>query len=391
MAFVAGAIVGNLLLNTSGFTGGIAGAVAAATSGAPGIAGPILAALNAIEETGTRVAHVLADVVKEAGRAFDNMGEQAEKAGVSVEFLSTVGRVAADSGASVDAVADSFKFLNRNIAEALQGNQDAIDSFARVGLSVDDLRGHKPEETWLRVGDAIKDFDNQAQKTQSSMDLLGRGGNELIPTFNMGSQKIREMAGEIRQLGGGVSEAQAKMGDSFGRMETLFGAAMDGIKREASQPVLAFLANHADQVSAGLHTASDTIRSAIRSVWDELKKLEPDVKSFLGSVGPDLKNMVKDLWREFQTSLPDIIALTRTLLEVTRLLVGELHRAETIATALFDTSAFGLLRGRDGHAGIGAVPGQIFDLSLPGTVGNLQKWADRHASEARSATVGKGL
>src|SRR5437899_953070 len=102
MSFVAGAITGNMILNTSGFTGGIAGMISAATAGGPGMAAPLLAAANLVHETFAKLFDFIKESIVGSAEKWDNMGEAAEKAGVSTEFLSSMGLMAKDAGSSVE-------------------------------------------------------------------------------------------------------------------------------------------------------------------------------------------------------------------------------------------------------------------------------------------------
>jgi hypothetical protein len=387
MAFVAGAIVGNLLLNTSGFTGGIAGAVAAATSAGPGISGPILAALSAIEEAGTRVAHVIADVVSQSGHEFDNMGEAAERAGVSVEFLSTMGLVAKDAGSSVEGLGEAMKFLNRNTAEALDGSEEAVKAFAKVGISVDDLRGAKPEDVFFKFVDGFNQLDSAAAKTNVSMQLLGRGGSESIAFLNMGTEQMRLFYNELKELGGGVSAEQAKMGDAFARTELRVQAAWHGIRSELATPLLSLFGVNEGDLSKTILNVTKTIHTGIDQVSGQLKTLQPVLDDFRNAVGPLLKKAAEDTWNEFRGALPLVTSLTRGLVGVMQELTTQTLAAGQAAKFFHDSSGLGFL---ERHTAF-AEPLIEGSFGASGELHNLRTWADRRDAEARGVSVGKGL
>jgi hypothetical protein len=263
MAFVAGSIVGNLLLNTSGFTGAIAGAVSAATSAGPGIAGPILAGLNLIEETAVKVFHLISDTIKSVGKDFDDLGEAAERAGVGVSFLSGVGFAAKDAGSSVEGLGDAMKFLNRNTQEAIDGSQQTVAAFGQLGISVEELRSASPEELFYRVADGIKGIESPAQKTRVAMELLGRGGTEMLPLLNQGSEGIRAMQADIEDLGAVTTKEQAKWGDDWGRITTLIDAAWTGVRNTFAAPFLEFVSEHFDEIKRAVIDVSKVIREAL--------------------------------------------------------------------------------------------------------------------------------
>ena len=180
MSFDAGAIVGKLNLDLSNFTAGVAEAAAGA-AGFPAIgelmAGALKGVTGAAIEMGNKLREIFTDVAHHA-RA---MGSEAEKAGVSVEFLSTVGKVAP----SVEALSDSLKFLGKNLAETAEGGPQAEKMaaiFGKVGISMGDLKSamanNDLEGLFFKAADGMKGLGSSAEKTRVAMELFGRGGTE---------------------------------------------------------------------------------------------------------------------------------------------------------------------------------------------------------------------
>jgi hypothetical protein len=145
----------------------------------PGIAGPILAALNAIEEAADegrrgRRRHV----VREIGNEFDNMGEAAEKAGVSVGFLSPW---------AWSPRTPARRSRARRVHEVPQPQHGRGDGGERRGDRGVRRRSGSPWTTCARPSRrtcffkfvaGFKEIDNPAEKTRVAMQLLGRGGTE---------------------------------------------------------------------------------------------------------------------------------------------------------------------------------------------------------------------
>lgn len=213
------------------------------------------------------------DAFLDVAQAADNMGESAEKVGVSVEFLSGVGYAAKDAGASVEELADGMKFLQRNTADAAAGNDAALKSFADLGVNFEDSTGkiRKGEAIFYDVADAISRLPTEAQKTKAAMDLMGRGGTELIPTLNMGSAGIKAMQADAERLGAVMTTKLSEAGDKWGKLETTATEAWDGVKQTLATPVLEFIGAHFEELKGIIIDVAATVRSSLEAIdWESL-------------------------------------------------------------------------------------------------------------------------
>ncbi len=143
MSFDAGSITGSLGIDTDPFAKGMLKATSIAqlfpATVTNFLANPLLGVAGVMKSAGQSIIGGLQLIHQnflDVGHAADNMGEAAQKAGVSAAFLSTVGRAAADAGGGVEALGDALKFLNKNTAEVLSGNKEVTADFARLGVSV---------------------------------------------------------------------------------------------------------------------------------------------------------------------------------------------------------------------------------------------------------------
>lgn len=250
--FQAGSVVGKMGLDISGWTRSMleANAISALFPSVVQnfLASPLLGLIGVAQDA----ARSIKEAFLEIGRAADNAGEAAEKAGVSVEFLTGVGAAAKDAGSSVEGLADALKFLNNNAADAASGNKVTAKAFAELGVSVVDAAGQikDTQELFYDVADAIASMETPQQKVQAAMNLLGRGGVDMIATLNKGSAGIKSFAVDIAALGGTIDTSLAQAGDKFGTLETYVSAAWTGIKRAVAEPILQYVAAHFEEVRA---------------------------------------------------------------------------------------------------------------------------------------------
>ncbi len=138
---------------------------------------------------------------REAAVAFDALGESAKRVGVGVETLQELRVAATLSGVGIDALDNALAKLVRNQDKANQGSKELIQQFARVGITLDELRTLSPDELFRQMADGVAGLGTQAEKIGASEGLFGRGGSKLIETLDGGSAAIDRMAERARELG----------------------------------------------------------------------------------------------------------------------------------------------------------------------------------------------
>jgi hypothetical protein len=286
MSFSAGAITGSIGLDISEYSHSMLEATSIAhifpSTVTSFLASPLLGLVDIAKRAGEAIVGAFTSV----GRAADNAGEAAERAGVSVEFLTSVGAAAKDSGSSVQGLGDALKFLNNNAADAASGNEQTAKNFTDLGVSVTSAGGKLKgtEALFFELADAIAKLPTAAQKTQAAMNLLGRGGVDMIPTLNKGSASIKEFAAQITELGGAIGTDLAAAGDKFGALETFVGAAWDGIKKSVAQPILQYVADHFEEILVMVKGVAGQVRQAAGGVGTSIVAAIPDLLKFAGAV-----------------------------------------------------------------------------------------------------------
>ena len=301
MPFDAGAIASTMSLDTSGFAQGMLQAQGLAelfpSVVTNFIANPLLGIVSAAEQMASAVKNAFTSLASDA-RA---VGNAAQQAGVSVGFLSTVGKA---SEVGVNGLADSFKFLNRNLAETQEktpAGEQLAATFAKAGISAADLKAAISggtaglENLFLRIGDGVSHLGSNAEKTRLTMELFGRAGADLIPTFDKGSQAILAQAQKIAQLGGETTAAEVATGRSVHQVGELFDAAFEGIKKAVTQPlfdafganldsIIASIGDFASGIKSGVATAIEIAKPLVLGLLDAFKGLGSFVGAELGPV-----------------------------------------------------------------------------------------------------------
>lgn len=300
MSFDAGSMTGSLGINTDPFAKGMLKATSIASlfpaTVTNFLANPLLGVVGVMKSAGEAIVGGLKLIHQnflDVGHAADNMGEAAQKAGVSAAFLSTVGRAAADAGGSVESLGDALKFLSKNAAEASSGNKAVVADFERIGVSVLDSSGKLKDNERLfnEVADAIAAIEDPARRTNAAMQLLGRGGNDLVPLLSQGAGAIKEQAALFEELGATMDAELVRAGDKVGTFGVIWDAAWQGIRNEAARPLLlAFEANFDDAVDA-VKVGSKIVRQIVGEVSIAVVKTGATIADFLKGNWPLIKTI----------------------------------------------------------------------------------------------------
>lgn len=333
--FDAGSAIGTLGLDVSGYMQGMLQAQTISSlfpaTVTNFLANPILGFVGLLKEATSALTGFFVDAFKGATAQADKINDLATSLGVATEFLSGMELVAKQAGAGLEDVASGMKFLQKNIADLEAGEESAAKRFAQLGLGAGQLLGKGTEEQFLMVGEALKGLDSAAGRTNLSMELLGRGGGSLIPTFMQGTEAIREQMRQFDAYGATVSASSAASADAWGDMVGEMEIAWGGFKQMIAEP----------------------IRDALRPMLQE-------VLQYVRTHGPEIKQIAQDL-------AAVAVASCQAVADALRLVLDNINAVKGAAGGLVGGAllggALGGLPGAILGAGVGALAG--------GTVGSF--------------------
>jgi len=171
----------------------------------------------------------------------DQMGKMAFKAGVAVESFSQMSHAFALSDVNAEELSGGFKFLNKAIDEAKQGNDAARISFESVGISMANLKNDSPDEVMLKIADAFTKIEDPSARTTLLMEKFGRAGLKLAPAMEEGRAGIEKLMKQADQLGLTVDKEFAQAADRFRDSLQTISAAADGAGRQLGKMLLPIL------------------------------------------------------------------------------------------------------------------------------------------------------
>ena len=165
------------------------------------------------------------------------IADLSERLGVSTDALQEMDFAARLTGTNLETFTGFLEKLSVSREEALQGNDELRDSFARLGVSLEDLRTKRLEDLTRQIGRAVQGGDVQ-QLMPALRGVGGKGGGALVPTFRMG---LEEAAQQARGAGAIISPEDIAALDEAGDH---FSALFQVIKAQLA-PAIIFLSEAA--------------------------------------------------------------------------------------------------------------------------------------------------
>lgn len=116
-----------------------------------------------------------------------NVGDMADKLGVSAEFTQRMSYVAGQSGTTIDAFGTAISKMNVLLSA---GEDSTIEALKKVGLSFADVRAKKPEEAFLAIAESIRKIPDPMLQSEMAYRLFGKAFQELMPAIKGGIEEV---------------------------------------------------------------------------------------------------------------------------------------------------------------------------------------------------------
>jgi len=170
-----------------------------------------------IATAGVAVGAALTAIIVKTSEWGDKIAKNAQKIGVTTEFLSEMEHAVKISGATIDDFTTGMRRLSKTAWDAFNGLETGTRAFDTLGISIKDSNGElkDSEKLFYEVADAIARIENDTLRAAIAQEVFGRGGANLIPLLNQGSAGIRELRGEAQRLGVSLAGEDAKNMEAF--------------------------------------------------------------------------------------------------------------------------------------------------------------------------------
>lgn len=246
----------------------------------------------------------LANAVSVAG---DRIDKQSQVLGLSRKAYQEWDYILGQNGASIDSMNVSMKTLNSTILSAKDGNKEAKDSFAQLGVGIHELENLSVEDQFEAVVRAFQRMPAGANKSALAVKLFGRQGMELLPLLNQSETSIDELRQRAQELGLIMSDDAVDASVVYGDSLDDLNRTLTGFKNAIGAKVLPVLTKGIQSLTNYAGKLSKAYQDkGLSGVWDTL------VSDFLNIKWPswsDVATAITNGWNTIVEGVKKLPAL----------------------------------------------------------------------------------
>lgn len=144
-----------------------------------------------------------------------NINDTADQVQLSTDAFQELTYAFGQNGTDAETATKGLQKLAENLETARGGNEKMVASFARLGVTWEDLNSLSPEEILARLADGFAEIEDPAAAVSLSLDLMGKAGSKMAVTLRQGSDELARLRGEASKLSREEVEALDKAGDQI--------------------------------------------------------------------------------------------------------------------------------------------------------------------------------
>lgn len=172
----------------------------------------------------------LVDFTKATAEQADELGKLAATTGDLVENLSEL-QAAFDLGGVKD-FTGTIRGLAKAQSEALQGNEEFVQSFQELNISLDDLRTLGPSQLFEKIAAGLSLVGTEQERAVALSKILPKQFLSLLPIVGRGVSEFRAAIIDAREVGATITQEQAKISEELNDAFTKVGIAARSVGRE---------------------------------------------------------------------------------------------------------------------------------------------------------------
>ena len=240
------------------------------------------------------------------------LSDLSAKTGLSTTTLQELRFAGALVGVSMEEAAGAVGKMQKAIVEG-----DTV--FARLGLSLANLRKLDTAGQFDAVATAIRSIKDPAQQTAAAMEAFGKGGASILPLIKSDTAAARE---EFQRLGLSISEGAVAAADKLGDEFTKVSFAFEGVKNQLAAGIVE---------SGALTVATEALKAVMGSLATFLSENKDLIRGFfaLGLTAA----------RELNAFIPTVKTGFQGLVEIFKLIHPEAAKTAGEFKFLLDSAA----------------------------------------------------
>lgn len=126
---------------------------------------------------------------------------------------------------------------------AVEGNEALADTFGKLGISLDEVKGSNPADLLAQLADGLAATTDPAERLAIATALLGDDiAKKMIPLLGKGSEEIEALAKQAKELGVVMGEDDLEAADAFSDQVGELGAILSALRNEIGLALIPALA-----------------------------------------------------------------------------------------------------------------------------------------------------
>ncbi|PSW53017.1 hypothetical protein, partial [Photobacterium leiognathi] len=252
------------------------------------VSGAFSVAAKATAAGATAAAGAIALIYTQQAQLIDQTTKLSQSLGMTTESYTQL-RYAANLNGAGEVFDSAMESMVVKMGEATFGSGEAKEALDILGLSAAKLGEMTPDQQLLALSDALKNVENQSQKTFITDSIFG--GPEMMNLLNQGSESINAMAQEADLLGITLNRIDAAKIEMANDAMYKVGQTTNALNQSLSTQLAPFVAELADQfieyskqfggmnnmIAEGIHTTTQGVgfmADAFHGVQLILKSIE---------------------------------------------------------------------------------------------------------------------
>jgi len=238
----------------------------------------------------TAAVGALGAMVMKSVEATDRIDKMSQKLGMTSKGFQEWDYILGQNGISIESMSAGMKTLTNMTDGLMNGNKKAAETFARLGLSMEDLQGKSQEELFDITVKALQGVTDETERAALANDILGRSGQELAPLLNAGAGAVDELRKRAQELGLVLDEdaikAGVKLGDTIDDVKKSFGTVVTQIGVEVMpifQKFLDWVIEKMPEIKKITGAVFKAIADSIKWVSDNANWLIPVLAGLTGA------------------------------------------------------------------------------------------------------------
>lgn len=273
------------------------------------IGGAILAGLTSVWQS-----------LKALSNEADRLGNLAETTGLSAGFLTNLGKQFELNNAKSEDAVKSMETFIKKVGDLTAGEQGAIKTFDRLGISLKDQNGlvKTNAELLSETAEALSKMGTTAERSSIAAELFGNKWGAALNSLSGGAESVRDLQDSSMDFAVAVLSKRGDQWDTIwgelkkSTMRAMAGA-LDPSGRVADE---AFAAARAEQEQGKIVTAQRVAADEAAKAAEEEKKLRLETEAKVSAQKERAADAERDWLMEKATSEEKIVMLRKELDEI---------------------------------------------------------------------------